>query len=1117
MNDWDLAVMELIYLVYGLAFFVLGVAVSMLPKQNTEWRFSPHLSLLAAFGMLHGIVEFIIMLGLNSPSAWLTRSGRLLLLVSYLPLLEFGRRTWAGIPGSIRLPAPWFYGAMSLGVAMLTLWTSEPLAGLEMGARWLVGAPAALLTGLALFINPRTNTARPDGVWLRIVAVAFICYSLFTLVLFQSDPRLPGWLPTQADFLALFGFPIQLLRALCAVAATLGFISLVRLAGENSQVDATVFESHEAIVVTDVNSVILRINKAFTKSTGYTAEEAVGRKINLLKSGRHDDAFYATMWKSINHTGIWQGEIWDRRKNGEIYPKWLTITAVKDAAGVVIYYVGAHIDITEQKQALQILQVKEQMLSESQRIAHIGSWAMELATGRISWSDEMYRIFGIKQEAFGHSVKALIDLIYPDDRAAMEIWVSDCLSGKEMRELDFRTMRPDGTVRYIRGSGGLQYDEIQRPLHMMGTAQDITERKQAERVLHQLKAMIDISLDGFLVVDLKGNVLQSNEAYAKISGYSIVELVNMHISQLEATKGSEQIKAHIEKIITQGYDLFETRHRHKDGHSIDIEVSVTYLPEFQQFCAFLRDISARKVMEDELKTSEAKFRAIIDASPVPMALTDEQSNITFLNPAFVQTFGYTVDDIPTLADWRPKAYPDPDYRRWVEATWKTALAKAKQEQTDFPPLGLAIRCKNNSIKTVLASAAAIHHDFAGVRLVILYDITQLKQVEAKLNAIFNASVEGIITYDMSDIIVSANTAVETIFGYKPEELIGCSINKIMHSSPREMNGYSLLHAVKHVGQIREINGIHKNGTVVPLDLSVAEYSIDDARYFTAIVRDVSLRKQREQKDKEHLDELAHVTRLGLMGEMASGIAHEVNQPLSAISSYTQVSLNLINTEMPDLVKLAEILTKTQQQALRAGQIIHRMREFLKSHAKHCSSADVNTLIHDAVGLCIAELKQNGGIALTFKLENNLPPVYVDHVQIEQVIINLIRNSIDALQNMPTKQQRRLTIQSRLTLDEGIQVRVKDNGPGLNEDQQQKILMPFYTTKANGMGMGLSISRSLIEAHKGTLRFNSMVGKGTTFYFTLPTGKSDDAMNFVGNANTEGARDFNGSPSISKST
>ncbi|MDP1664973.1 MAG: PAS domain S-box protein [Methylobacter sp.] len=367
---------------------------------------------------------------------------------------------------------------------------------------------------------------------------------------------------------------------------------------------------------------------------------------------------------------------------------------------------------------------------------------------------------------------------------------------------------------------------------------------------------------------------------------------------------------------------------------------------------------------------------------------------------------------------------------------------------------------------------------------------QLLEREAKLNSIFNASVEGIITIDTSGIIVSANAAVETIFGYKPEDLVGCSINKLIPSSPKDTGDCDLPYAEKMIGQIQEIEGLHKNGFAVPLDLSIAEFSVDNAPYFTHIVRDVSLRKRRERQDKEHLDELAHVTRLGLMGEMASGIAHEVNQPLSAISSYTQVSINLIESENPDLVKLTEILYKTQQQALRAGRIVHRMREFVKSHAKHRSTADINTLIHEAVGLCIPDFRQNC-IKLTFELENNLPPLYVDHVQIEQVIINLLRNSVDALKILPPKQPRHIAIHSRLTMDNSIQVRVKDNGPGLDAEQQQKILTPFYTTKADGMGMGLSISRSLIEAHDGTLHFNSQLGKGTTFYFILPIRRKSD--------------------------
>ncbi len=355
---------------------------------------------------------------------------------------------------------------------------------------------------------------------------------------------------------------------------------------------------------------------------------------------------------------------------------------------------------------------------------------------------------------------------------------------------------------------------------------------------------------------------------------------------------------------------------------------------------------------------------------------------------------------------------------------------------------------------------------------------------AKLNAIFDASVEGIITVGMFDVIVSANAAVKAIFGYTPEELIGCNINKLMQLLPKEMIYCHLPKPLKPIDQILEVEGTHKNGAKVPLDMSTAEFTIEGVRYFTAIVRDVSLRKYREQQDKQHLDDLAHGIRLGLMGEMASGIAHEVNQPLSAISSYTQVSLNLIDSENPDLVQLTDILYKTQKQALRAGQIVRRMREFVKSHAKHRSTVDVNSLVLDAVDLCMADLKQNR-IKLVFELKSNLPPIYVDHIQIEQVIINLIRNSVEAFQDLPEEQQRQLTIHSQLTSNNGIQVSVKDNGSGLDEDQRQKISTPFYTTKTNGMGMGLSISRSLIEAHEGTLLFNSKLGKGTTFYFTLP--------------------------------
>ncbi len=379
-----------------------------------------------------------------------------------------------------------------------------------------------------------------------------------------------------------------------------------------------------------------------------------------------------------------------------------------------------------------------------------------------------------------------------------------------------------------------------------------------------------------------------------------------------------------------------------------------------------------------------------------------------------------------------------------------------------------------------------------------YTRHQLLEREAKLNSILNASIEGIIVIDTSGCIVSVNASVENIFGYNAEDLIGFSVKKLMPIAMRKKQEYYLekylrIFIPKAIGQIREVEGLRKDGSLVPLDMTIAEFPLDGMQYYSGIVRDVTARKEQEQQEKEHLEKLAHVTRLGLMGEMASGIAHEVNQPLSAVVNYTQVCLRFIQNETPDLDKITEVLQKANLQALKAGQIIHSMREFVKPRKIHRSTADMNELIYDAISIFDADFKQNL-IDMRFELTKNLPNVFIDKVQIEQVILNLIRNSIDALKELPQFTQRQLSIETSLNDSDFIVVRVKDNGPGLTAEQREKILTPFFTTKSSGMGMGLSISRSLVEAHHGTLHFNSKEDKGTTFYFTLPTESTNNGRN-----------------------
>lgn len=342
--------MDYISLAYGLVLFMLCMIALILSKHNTTWYFAPHLSLLASFSILHGLAVFIEKQRLNNPVEGLTWISFFLLLTSFLPLLEFARRTWNNSFTSARLSAPWMFGTASLVVALFLSMPWAPITVQVKALRLFVAALAILLIGIALFATRRTKEKKyitgRNAFGLLILGLVLVCYSLSFFLLYLTD----SLLPTQENLLSLFGVSIQSLRTVCTVVASMGLVSLVLLAGENCQMEAIAFGwSQKAIVITDADNVILRVNNAFIESTGYTSEDVVGHKISLLNSRDQNDPFYVEMWESVKRTGIWQGEISDRRKNGEIYPLWLTITGVKDVAGAISYYVCMYTDITERK------------------------------------------------------------------------------------------------------------------------------------------------------------------------------------------------------------------------------------------------------------------------------------------------------------------------------------------------------------------------------------------------------------------------------------------------------------------------------------------------------------------------------------------------------------------------------------------------------------------------------------------------------------------------------------------------------------------------------------------------------------------------------------------------
>ncbi len=365
--------------------------------------------------------------------------------------------------------------------------------------------------------------------------------------------------------------------------------------------------------------------------------------------------------------------------------------------------------------------------------------------------------------------------------------------------------------------------------------------------------------------------------------------------------------------------------------------------------------------------------------------------------------------------------------------------------------------------------------------------------EARLNAILDTAVDGIITIDERGTIESLNPATERIFGYSSDELLGKNV-KLLMPSPyhEEHDGYLARYMrtgeARIIGIGREAEGQHKDGTRFPIDLAVSEIRVAGSRVFTGVVRDISARRQAEDEARRRNAELAHAARLSTIGELTSGIAHEVNQPLTAMVNFAEASLRMLRSGNADPQKLEDALGQIATQGQRAGRIIRHMRRLARKGEAERVEADLSQLVRDVLGLVNREIRASH-IVLHVMLDEGLPRVKCDRIQIEQVILNLVRNAMDTLEES-TSQPRELTIRCQADGEAGIELSVEDTGEGFAADSGERMFETFFTTKADGLGMGLSISRGIIEDHGGRLWARPRPGGGAVFHVTLPRGDQE---------------------------
>ena len=376
-------------------------------------------------------------------------------------------------------------------------------------------------------------------------------------------------------------------------------------------------------------------------------------------------------------------------------------------------------------------------------------------------------------------------------------------------------------------------------------------------------------------------------------------------------------------------------------------------------------------------------------------------------------------------------------------------------------------------------------------------IHRLEESAAKTRAILDTVVDGIITIDERGMVESLNQAAERIFGFSASEVIGNNVNMLMPSPYREEHDDYLRHyratgEKRIIGIGREVTGRRKDGSTFPMDLAVGEVQLSGKRLFTAAVRDVTDRKRAEKEAKRRLDELAHVGRVASMGEMASGLAHEINQPLTAIASYAEACLLMLKSKAGNTDLLRNSLEEISGQAQRAGAIVRRLRQFVKQAETERSRVDINSVVRSVLELLEHDISAHR-IRLQLELDEQLPEVEIDKIQIDQVLVNLVLNAVDAMDS--TEQaDRELSIQTAKTSsEEALEVAVSDTGSGLTPEAADHLFDAFFTTKPGGMGLGLVISRSIIQAHRGRLWATPNGDTGATFRFTLPIDniESDD--------------------------
>ena len=595
----------------------------------------------------------------------------------------------------------------------------------------------------------------------------------------------------------------------------------------------------------------------------------------------------------------------------------------------------------------------------------------------------------------------------------------------------------------------------------------------------------------YFMVDASGIVLSVNAFGASQLGYAASELVGQSVLNLVFEEDDKEFVRRKMSLCleTPGRsNSWEVRKRRKDGTMLWIRENARAMWWSRNQLIMLvacEDISERYWGALE----SAQLAALVSSSDDAIVSKTLDGTITSWNAGATNILGYQADEMigqPITRIIPPELHQEEKQilvrlHRGERIQHCETIRLAKDGRRVDISLTVS-PLFNQSGKVVGASKVA-------------RDITErkladqaLRETAARLRTLTETAVDGVILIDARGVVLMFNPACEKLFGYSADTVIGENVKMLMpqpyrHEHDRYITNYRDTRDPKIIGIGREVIGLRKDGSTFPMDLSVGEARQDGESIFVGIIRDLTSRKRTEAELEQARAELVRVARVTTLGELTAAIAHEVNQPLTGLVSSGNACLRWLAGDVPNLKAARESVERMISAGSRAGEVIRRIRALVGKAPPLRDRLNINDAITEVIALIRGEIQRNR-ISLRTTLSTDVPLVLGDRIQLQQVLLNLILNAMEAMSDV-SPQPRELSVSSAKDGPNGALVSVRDSGTGLDGTVLDRLFEAFYTTKAHGMGIGLAVSRTIIQAHGGRLWAAPNVPQGAIFQFTLP--------------------------------